>query len=165
FADLKAHTTWRQHKGPFGNPIPRLLGYHADPGVVYRYSGLVHQAVLWPDFLLGVRQRVEQVAGAPFNSLLLNYYRDGSDAIGFHADDEEELGLNPVVPSISLGATRRFVLRHNRTRERIHYDLTHGSLLLMAGTTQHHWQHALPRSDQPVGERINLTFRNILPSA
>jgi alkylated DNA repair dioxygenase AlkB len=164
FDTLKQRTSWRQHTGPFGQLVPRLLAYHADPGVVYRYSGLVHESVPWPDFLLSVRRRVEGVAGAPFNSLLLNFYRDGSDSIGFHADNEEELGGNPIVPSISLGSTRRFILRHNQTRERLHYDLTHGSLLLMAGTTQHHWQHAVPKSDTPVGERINLTFRNILPA-
>src|SRR5262249_52752924 len=76
FPALKPRTARRQHQGPFGHPTPRLLGYHADPGVVYRYSGLTHQAVPWPDFLLGVRRRVEEVAGAVFNSLLLNYYRD-----------------------------------------------------------------------------------------
>ena len=88
--------------------------------------------------------------------------RDGSDSMGFHADDEPELGRNPIVPSLSLGGTRRFVLRHNQSRRKIEYDLSHGSLLLMAGTLQHFWQHCLPKTAEPVGERINLTFRKIL---
>ena len=129
--------------------------------MAYTYSGVTHESSPWPDYLLGVRERVEGVAGLPFNSLLLNCYRDGNDSIGFHADDEPELGDDPVVPSVSLGATRRFVLRHNRTRERVTYDLTHGSLLLMGGTTQRHWRHAVPRTRGPVGLRVNLTFRNI----
>ena len=102
---------------------------------------------------------------APFNSLLLNYYRDGNDSIGYHTDAEPELGVDPIVPSLSLGAARQFVLRHVRTRERLTYDLTHGSLLVMAGTTQHHWRHAVPKTKTPVGKRINLTFRNILSAA
>ncbi len=160
-ADLKARAPWKQEISQFGRPFPRLTAYHADPGVTYRYSGVEHQAAPWPDFLVPIRRRVEEAAAAPFNSLLLNYYRDGSDSIGYHSDDEPELGLNPIVPSLSLGATRRFVLRHTRTREKLTFDLTHGSLLLMAGTTQHHWQHAVPKTSAAVGERINLTFRNI----
>ena len=159
---LLTRAPWKQEKGAFGHTFPRLTAYYADPGVAYRYSGVTHESSPWPEFLLGVRRRVEGVAGAPFNSLLLNCYRDGNDSIGFHADDEPELGEAPVVPSVSLGATRRFVLRHNRTRERVSYDLIHGSLLLMAGTTQHHWQHAVPKTEDPVGVRVNLTFRNIL---
>jgi alkylated DNA repair dioxygenase AlkB len=161
FADLKDKSPWKQEISSFGRPFPRLTAYHADPGVTYRYSGVEHQASPWPDYLVPVRRRVEEAAQAPFNSLLLNYYRDGSDSIGYHSDDEPELGLNPIVPSISLGGTRRFVLRHVRTREKLTFELTHGSLLLMAGTTQHHWQHAVPKTSAAVGERINLTFRNI----
>jgi alkylated DNA repair dioxygenase AlkB len=161
FEVLKAHTPWKQEKGAFGHPFPRLTAYYADPGVVYRYSGVTHPAFDWPEHLVPLRRHVEGAAGAPFNSLLLNYYRGGKDSIGFHADDEAELGVNPVVPSVSLGATRTFVLRHNRSGERITYDLTHGSLLVMGGSTQHHWRHSLPRTARPVGERINLTFRNI----
>jgi alkylated DNA repair dioxygenase AlkB len=161
FADLKLRSPWKQETASFGTPFPRLTAYHADPGVTYRYSGVAHPAVPWPDYLAPVRRRVEEAAGAPFNSLLLNFYRDGSDSIGYHSDDEAELGDNPIVPSLSLGAVRRFVLRHGRTRERLTFDLGHGSLLIMTGTTQHHWQHAVPKTKQAVGERINLTFRNI----
>jgi alkylated DNA repair dioxygenase AlkB len=146
----------------YGRRWPRLTAYYGDAGVRYTYSGVTHPALPWPEYLLGVRRRIQEVAGSPFNSLLLNRYRDGRDSIGFHSDDEAELGPHPAVASVSLGATRRFVLRHNRTRERVEYDLAHGSLLLMAGTTQEHWRHAVPKVKGPAGERINLTFRHIL---
>jgi alkylated DNA repair dioxygenase AlkB len=162
FAVLQTRTPWKQETGSFGRPFPRLTAYHADPGVSYRYSGVEHQATPWPDYLGEVRRRVEEAAGAGFNSLLLNYYRDGGDSIGYHADDEPELGTNPVVPSLSLGAARTFHLRHNDSRLRLSFELGHGSLLVMAGTTQHHWRHAVPKTSRPVGARINLTFRNIL---
>jgi alkylated DNA repair dioxygenase AlkB len=161
FTSLKPHSPWKQETTSFGRPLPRLTAYHADPGVTYRYSGVEHQAVPWPDYLLPIRRRVEEVAEAPLNSLLLNFYRDGTDSIGYHTDAEPELGLNPIVPSLSLGGTRRFILRHERTKERLTFDLGHGSLLIMAGTTQHHWKHAVPKTNEAVGERINLTFRNI----
>lgn len=162
FAVLRERTAWAQEIGAFGRPFPRLTAYHADDGVSYRYSGVEHAAVPWPDYLVPVRRRVEAAAGTTFNSLLLNYYRDGRDSIGYHADDEAELGVDPVIPSLSLGATRRFLLRHNRTKERLEFDLSHGSLLVMAGTVQHHYRHAVPKTTRPVGERINLTFRTIL---
>jgi alkylated DNA repair dioxygenase AlkB len=161
FAALKEGTPWKQESGSFGQPFPRLTAYYADPGVNYTYSGVTHPALPWPEYLCDVRRRIEEAAGAVFNSLLLNYYRHGDDSIGYHADDEKELGPNPIVPSLSLGATRQFILRHARTKERLTFDLTHGSLLVMAGTTQHHWRHTLPKTRKPVGERINLTFRNI----
>jgi alkylated DNA repair dioxygenase AlkB len=160
FAVLKLETPWKQEIASFGRPFPRLTAYHADPGVSYRYSGVEHQASPWPDYLVPIRRQVEEAAAASFNSLLLNFYRDGNDSIGYHSDAEPELGPNPIVPSLSLGATRRFVLRHVRTKERLTFDLGHGSLLIMAGTTQHHWRHALPKTTA-AGERINLTFRNI----
>ena len=162
FAELKSLTPWKQETASFGRPFPRLTAYHADPGVSYTYSGVTHPASDWPDYLVAVRRRIEEAAGAPFNSLLLNYYREGKDSIGYHTDAEPVLGLNPIVPSLSLGASRSFVLQHMVTRERIAYELMHGSLLVMAGTTQHHWRHAVPKTKKPVGERINLTFRNIL---
>ena len=161
FVTLQKDIAWKQEQGRFGRSFPRLTALYADEGVVYTYSGVTHPALPWPHYLLGIRQRIEEAAGAPFNSLLLNYYRHGNYSIGYHSDDEKELGSNPIVPSLSLGATRQFVLRHTRTKERLAIDLTHGSLLIMAGTTQHHWMHAVPKTKKPVGERINLTFRNI----
>lgn len=161
FAALRDRTAWTQEVAAFGRPFPRLTAYYADAGVHYRYSGVEHPAAAWPDWLLPIRRRVEQAAGAACNSVLLNYYRDGRDSIGYHADDEPELGVDPVVPSLSLGATRRFLLRHHRTGERRTFDLTHGSLLVMAGTLQHHYRHAVPKTNRPVGPRVNLTFRHL----
>ncbi len=165
FALLRDAIPWKQEKTNWGNAFPRLTAWHADPGLTYTYSGVTHQALPWTAELADVRRRVVEVAGAPVNSLLLNYYRDGQDSIGFHSDAEPELGTNPIVPSISLGAVRTFVLRHNETREQRAFDLGHGSLLLMGGTLQHHWQHAVPKAKGPTGPRINLTFRNILTGA
>jgi alkylated DNA repair dioxygenase AlkB len=105
---------------------------------------------------------VRQLAGAEFNAVLLNFYRDGRDGMGWHADDEPELGRNPVIASVSLGAPRRFCLRHRRRQDlKLDLELPHGSLLAMAGALQHHWVHALPKTRRSVGERINLTFRRV----
>lgn len=152
---------WKQERGRFGRPFPRLTALYGEPGVSYTYSGTKYECLPWTPELATIRRRVEEAARAPLNSVLLNRYRDGQDSMGFHADDEPELGENPVVPSISLGAERRFVLRHNRSGRRLEYVLRHGSLLVMAGTLQHHWQHALPKTRGEVGERVNLTFRRI----
>jgi alkylated DNA repair dioxygenase AlkB len=109
-----------------------------------------------------IKRAVEASAGTTFNSLLLNFYRDGKDSIGFHTDAEPELGENPVVATLSFGAVRSFVLKHKATKETLTYRLGHGSLLVMGGTSQHHWLHALPKTDEVVGERISLTFRKIV---
>jgi alkylated DNA repair dioxygenase AlkB len=159
---LRKVVPWKQEKTSWGNAFPRLTAWYADPGLTYSYSGVTHHALQWNEPLRAVKRRVEEAAGAPCNSLLLNYYRDGKDSIGFHSDAEPELGRNPVVPSVSLGATRTFILRHDRTGERLSYELTHASLLIMGGTLQHHWKHMVPKAAGTVGERINLTFRNIL---
>lgn len=164
FETLKLDTPWKQEIASFGRPFPRLTGYYADPGVVYRYSGVEHPALAWPDYLTQLRRRIEEASEAPFNSLLLNYYRDGNDSVGYHTDADENVGINPIVPSLSLGATRRFLLKHVATKELLTFDLTHGSLLIMAGTTQHHWLHSVPKTKAAVGARINLTFRNITPA-
>jgi alkylated DNA repair dioxygenase AlkB len=163
FTLLQQTISWKQEHGRFGRPFPRLTALYADPGLTYTYSGVTYPALSWMPELAAVRRRVEAAARAPLNSVLLNRYRGGGDSIGFHADDEPELGTNPVVPSLSLGAPRRFVLRHKKSKKRIEYELAHGSLLVMAGTLQHFWEHCLPKSAQPVGERINLTFRYIHP--
>ena len=113
------------------------------------------------DYVTAIRERIEQVTKARFNSVLLNYYRDGRDSMGYHADDEPELGENPVIASISLGAARRFVLKHNQTGEKHEIVLEHGSLLVMGGSCQHFWKHAIPKTAKPVRPRINLTFRHI----
>ena len=143
-------------------PVPRLVAWHGDPGASYMYSGTPHQPLPWTPALELVRERVLGLTGCAFNSVLLNLYRDGRDGMGWHSDDEPELGRDPVIASVSLGAPRRFCLRHRRRKDqRLDVSLGHGSLLLMAGATQHHWVHAVPKTAVPVGPRVNLTFRQI----
>lgn len=143
-------------------PVPRLVAWHGDPGASYTYSGTLHQPLPWTPALELVRERVLSLTGCAFNSVLLNLYRDGRDGMGWHSDDEPELGRDPVIASVSLGAPRRFCLRHRRRKDqRLDVSLGHGSLLLMAGATQHHWVHAVPKTAVPVGPRVNLTFRQI----
>jgi len=161
FTRLRDTVPWKQEGRP-PRMFPRLTAWYANPGVSYSYSGVTHQAIPWTPELLDIKQRAEAAAGTSWNSLLLNYYRDGQDSIGFHADDEPELGTNPVIGSISLGAVRRFVLKHPASGKKIEFDLPHGSLLVMGGTSQHHWRHGVPKTRKPVGPRINLTFRRIL---
>jgi alkylated DNA repair dioxygenase AlkB len=161
FAVLRTSTPWKQEAGR-GRPFPRLTAWYADPGLTYRYSGVTHRALEWTPALRDVKRRVEQTSGADFNSLLLNLYRDGRDSIGMHSDDEPELDINPVIASVSLGAVRDFILKHNKGKEKHVFHLAHGSLLVMGGTCQHHWLHGVPKTAAPVGERINLTFRRIL---
>jgi alkylated DNA repair dioxygenase AlkB len=105
---------------------------------------------------------VEAASGRRFNSVLLNYYRDGRDSMGMHSDNEPELGPEPAIASVSLGAERTFVLQHTATRERVRIALTDGSLLLMAGSLQHHWSHGINKTARPIGSRVNLTFRLIV---
>ena len=164
FARLLSAVPWKQ-EGRRPRMFPRLTAWYADPGRSYAYSGVTHQAATWTPELLAVKARVEAAAGTTWNSLLLNLYRDGRDSIGFHADDEPELGANPVVGSVSLGAARRFVLKHPASGERLAFDLPHGSLLVMSGTCQHHYVHGVPKTAKPVGPRINLTFRQIIGPA
>ena len=143
-------------------PVPRLVAWHGDPGASYTYSGTPHQPLPWTPALELVRERALSLTGCAFNSVLLNLYRDGRDGMGWHSDDEPELGRDPVIASVSLGAPRRFCLRHRRRKDRrLDVSLGHGSLLLMAGATQHHWVHAVPKTAVPVGPRVNLTFRQI----
>lgn len=166
FARLRAEVDWRRDSiRLFGrsHPIPRLHQWYSDPGVEYRWSGLRMRPRPWTDALARLRERVSSAVGCSFNSVLVNLYRDGDDSMGWHADDEAELGDQPVIASVSLGAERDFVLRR---RDRNSADrgntiaLAHGSLLVMAGQTQRHWQHALPKRRRITRPRINLTFRN-----
>lgn len=163
FMALRGGIDWETHRiRLFGreHAAPRLSCWIGDPAAVYRYSGTRFQPRPWPTLLGPVRERLSEVPGGRFNSVLANLYRDGRDAMGWHSDDEPELGPEPVIASLSLGATRRFVLKSRRPPvRRLALELPHGSLLVMAGATQRHFRHALPRTARPVGERINLTFR------
>lgn len=164
-AALRAGIDWQAEEIlMFGRrvPVPRLVAWHGDPAASYTYSGTPHLPRPWTPELALIRDRVGALTGVEFNAVLLNLYRDGRDGMGWHADDEPELGRDPVIASVSLGATRRFCLRHRRRRNlRVDIRLAHGSLLLMGGSTQHHWLHALPKTTAPAGERINLTFRRV----
>ncbi len=164
---LLAQVRWEVHRiRLFGRLVdsPRLSCWIGDPQASYRYSGTRFSPHPWPAPLMALREALQRECTRPFNSVLANRYRDGRDAMGWHSDDEPELGPAPLIASLSLGAPRRFVLRHRQQRAlRADLLLGHGDLLLMAGDTQRLYQHALPRTARPVAERINLTFRHILP--
>lgn len=170
FGTLQTWIPWARHRlRIFGREVdaPRLSCWIGDPEAAYRYSGTRFAPQPWPAALQPVRDRLSAAAGVDFNSVLANLYRDGRDAMGWHSDDEPELGPRPVIASLSLGATRRFVLKARRPGadgklERRVIELPHGSLLLMRGDTQARFRHALPRTARTVGPRINLTFRKIL---
>ena len=165
---LTQQTPWQQPQVRiYGRQlaVPRLVAWYGDAEASYRYSGLTHQPLPWTPLLAQIRAQVEQAAGQTLNGVLLNYYRDGQDSMGWHSDDEAELGTNPLIASLNLGGTRRFDLRrkgHNRIEHSLH--LQHGSLLVMRGPTQHHWQHQVAKTRTPCAPRLNLTFRLIKPS-
>ena len=165
---LLGEVPWEVHRiRMFGREVdsPRLSCWIGEAGAAYRYSGTPYQPRRWSPALAGLRDRLQEELGQPFNSVLANRYRDGRDAMGWHSDDEPELGPRPLIASLSLGATRRFLLKHRGdAAARVAVELEPGSLLLMGGGTQRSWKHALPRTTRPVGERINLTFRQVLPS-
>ncbi|WKJ91376.1 alpha-ketoglutarate-dependent dioxygenase AlkB [Methylomonas montana] len=143
-------------------PVPRLMAWYGDPGADYRYSGIDHQPLPWTKELLTLRSDVEGICRQPFNSVLANLYRDGRDSMGCHADNEKELGPNPLIASLSFGETRLLRFRDNRSRMTLDIALSHGDLLIMAGELQHHWRHELPKTRQAKQPRINLTFRRIV---
>lgn len=161
---LLSSLLWEQHRvRVYGrtHPAPRLSAWHGDEGLRYTYSGLTLEARPWTPELQDIRSQIEAAAGTSFNTVLLNQYRNGKDSMGWHSDDEPELGTNPVIASVSFGDARRFIMRH-RTRDdidRVELALGHGSVLIMRGATQHNWQHHVPRTARSVGTRVNLTFR------
>ncbi len=166
FAALRTQIPFTQHAiRMMGHtvPQPRLSAWVGDPGTAYTYSGVRNEPAPWPEALDALRRRVCEHAGEAFNSVLCNLYRDGRDSMGFHADAEPELGPEPVIASLSLGAVRRFQLRHRRdASDRLDLDLPDGSLLIMRGTLQQHYRHAVPKTRAIVEARINLTFRRII---
>ena len=169
FQDIRQTAVWHQPQlSLFGKPVnsPRLAAWYGDAEAIYTYSGLVNQPLPWFESLHQLRARVEDHTAAHFNSVLLNLYRNGNDAMGWHSDDESELVEGATIASLSLGATRRFVMRHKRRKDldSVKIPLHHGSLLVMQGQTQRYWRHALPRTKQPVEARINLTFRLVYHS-
>ena len=162
FARLLADTPWRAETVlVYGkrHPQPRLTAWYGDAS--YTYSGLRLEPLPWTPLLLELRAAVEAACGQRFNSVLLNLYRNERDSMGMHSDDEPELGPAPVIASLSFGATRTLVLRHQRDKRVLRLPLTDGSLLLMGGATQQNWVHGINKSTRPLGARINLTFRYI----
>lgn len=164
---LIRETDWRQDEvRVFGrNHLqPRLHAWYGDAGMTYAYSGLTLEPQPWTPLLGALKHQVEAIAGVGFNSVLLNYYRDHRDSMGMHADDEPELGPNPVIASISFGEERVLRFRHRRDRsiEPAKIPLPHGSLLLMRGATQANWHHGINKLTRPCGARVNLTFRRIV---
>lgn len=141
--------------------LPRLQTWHADPGIVYSYSNNLLQTRPWTPLLLTIKARVEACLNYDFNAVLVNLYRDGNDYVGWHSDDEQELGAEPVIASLSLGATRTFAFRHKTSGKSGATELTSGSLLCMQALFQHEWLHSVPIAKQVSAPRINLTFRKV----
>ena len=164
FQRLYRELDWQQeHLFLYGRwvKVPRLMAWYGDSGTHYRYSGVDHNPLPWTADLLALRTDVEKICEHGFNSVLANLYRDGRDSMGCHADNEKELGQNPVIASISFGDTRLLRFRHLVSGQKLDIDLAHGDLLVMAGELQHYWRHELPKTRQPKQPRINLTFRKI----
>jgi len=164
FEQLVAKVDWRQETITlFGqrHNVPRLSCWMADAGMAYSYSNMTMQPTAWSELALSIKSFIESNAKLQFNSVLINYYRDGQDSNGWHADNEPELGINPVIASLSLGGVRDFQLRNNANKKhKYSIALEHGSLLLMQGKTQSCWQHHVPKRAN-AEPRINLTFRTI----
>lgn len=163
---LKKELLWRKEKIKiFGKEYwqPRLLAWYGDVGTQYRYSGINHQPEIWTETLLDLKNRVEQFSNAQFNSVLANFYRDGKDGMGWHSDNEKELGKFPIIASLSFGHERRFCIRPKKGKngEKYELELGNGALLIMKGAIQINFEHAIPKTSKNIGERINLTFRNI----
>ena len=161
---LRNNIVWKQESmNMYGKKIdfPRLTAWYGNNDKPYSFSGITLQPLPWTSEILTIKNKIEPIAKTVFNSVLLNLYRDGNDSISWHTDAEKELGINPIIASVNFGATRKFQLRHIKTKEKLEIELTHGSLLIMQGELQHFWQHQVPKTSKPVGERINLTFRVI----
>lgn len=167
--ELTRNVAWQSRAiRMFGKKVmqPRKIAFQGDPGICYAYSGNLHHADDWHGAVAGLRDSLVSPAGVRFNCALLNLYRHGQDSMGWHADDEPELGPAPIIASVSLGGSRRFVLRRkSNPGQKIEIEPEHGSLILMRGDLQQHWQHQLPKTARPVAPRINLTFRKIVRPA
>jgi alkylated DNA repair dioxygenase AlkB len=161
---LRENIIWKQESmNMYGKKIdfPRLTAWYGDNDKPYTFSGITLQPLPWSSEITAIKNKIEPKANVVFNSVLLNLYRDGNDSISWHTDAERELGKNPIIASVNFGETRKFQLRHIKTKEKIEIELTHGSLLIMQGELQHFWQHQVPKTKEIKKERINLTFRVI----
>ena len=163
---LKEKVNWQQEEIKlYGRkiPLPRLTAWFGDSGKTYMYSGITVEPEPWTPTLLEIKSRIEEVSNVTFNSVLLNYYRNERDSVSWHSDDEPELGINPIIGSVSFGDVRTFQLKQktNKSTKVQSIDLPDGSYLEMSGTTQHQWLHQIPKRTRKIGPRINLTFRII----
>ena len=166
FHVLKQELPWRQDAiRLFGKSIdiPRLQSWHGDPQCTYTYSNLTLKPNPWTDSLQRLKALCETLSNTSFNCVLANWYRDGNDSMSFHADDEADLGINPTIASVTLGEARPFVFKHKESKATYTQVLEHGSVLIMAGTTQSHYLHGIAKTAKPIGGRINLTFRHLIP--
>ncbi len=163
FQSLLTQVNWKQEPiRIFGKEVmqPRLTAWFAEEGKSYSYSGITMEAYPWNETLIKIKSKVEKKADVKFNSALLNLYRDGRDSMGWHRDNEKELGVNPVIASVSFGAMRTFQLREYQTKSNLRsIPLGHGSMLLMRGETQPYWEHQVPKTNKINAPRINITFR------
>lgn len=163
---LLKQTPWRHDAiSIYGRRMlqPRLTAWYGEPGRSYRYSGLTLEPLVWTDTLIEIKRQIEVIAQVNFTGALLNYYRNQDDSMGWHRDNEKELGKNPIIGSVSFGASREFQFRFYQDKKtRISVELQHGSLLLMKGETQDYWEHSLPKRKRTIGPRINITFRVVL---
>ncbi len=166
FQELLLTIPWQQDDiKVFGkvHAQPRLTALFGNEGKSYSYSNIKMQPHSWNPILQNLKLKAEAVSATEFTTVLLNLYRDGKDSNGWHADNEKELGTNPIIASMSFGAERYFHLQHNNDKNlKLKILLEHGSLLVMKGTTQHFWKHQIPKTAKPIGSRINLTFRSIV---
>lgn len=166
FERLSQTLAWQQDNIKiFGRSvaIPRLQAWYGDKQAQYRYSGILMTPHDWTDELKALQLQISQLCHSPFNSVMANFYRDGLDKMGYHSDNEKELGDEPTIVSFNLGATRKFVLKHQHTGQKIELLLPGGSLLVMAGKVQQYYKHAVPQQKRVTDGRINLTFRYTHP--
>ena len=164
FLKLQNEIPWQQDNiTVYGKTYlqPRLTALFGDQGKPYKYSNIVMEPHHWSPLILIIKEELEKICNENFTSVLLNFYRNGQDSNGWHADNENELGENPIIASVSLGAERVFQLKHNKLELKQNIVLHHGSLLIMKGTTQHFWKHQIPKTKKEIDSRINLTFRII----
>jgi alkylated DNA repair dioxygenase AlkB len=166
FEKLQTTLRWKQEPiRMFGKMVmqPRLTALYGDIGRPYGYSGISMIPLAWTFELEEMKYKLQEFTGIEFTHVLCNFYRDGQDSMGWHRDNEAVLGKNPSIASITFGATRMFQIRHYESKNhKIDIPLTHGSLLLMSGESQHHWEHQIPKTKKVLGPRINLTFRKLL---
>ena len=163
---LQNNISWKQEEVRFYGktyPVPRKTAWYGYEGFNYSYSGITCFPEVWTKELLEIKSQIEQfIPEEDFTSVLLNLYSNGNDKMGWHADNEKELGINPTIASVSLGETRRFDIKNKNNSElQYKFELTSGSLLIMRGALQHHWIHQIPAQKKVKNARINLTFRTI----